>query len=62
MLAHEALEEWVQMQDDPEGKEDLSKERSPGLVYTVEGIRESSHDTDQVDDENCDNGSEPFST
>lgn len=47
------LQERVEMEDDPDGEEELPKEWPPGLVATVYGIRHTCHDPHKVHNENC---------
>jgi len=49
--AHETLQEWVQVNDHPEGEEELAKERPPWLVTAVDSVGGTSNNTDQVDDQ-----------
>lgn len=39
------------MNNHPKGKEELAKQRSPGLIATVNGVRYSSDDSDKVYDQ-----------
>ena len=48
---HQTLEEWVQVNNHPKRKEQLTKKRSPRLVSTVDGVRESRNNSHEVDDQ-----------
>jgi hypothetical protein len=49
--AHEPLEERVEVDDDPEGEEELAEERAPRLVSVVDGVGDAGDNADDVDDE-----------
>jgi hypothetical protein len=48
---HETLEERVQVNDHPEGEEELAEERAPRLVPAVDGVGDAGNNADQVDDQ-----------
>ena len=48
---HEPLEEGVEVDDDPEGEEELAEERAPGAVAVVDGVGDAGDDADHVDDD-----------
>jgi hypothetical protein len=48
---HEPLEERVEVDDDPEGEEELAEERAPGAVAVVDGVGHAGHDAHHVDDD-----------
>ena len=51
LSSHETLEERIEVENHPEGKEDLPEKWTPGFVALVEGVGEAGHDADEVDDE-----------
>lgn len=51
LATHETLEEGVEMNNHPEGKEHLAKEWSPWIVSFVKCIRKSSNNTHHIDDD-----------
>ena len=44
------------MDNHPESKEQLSEEGTPRLIAVVDGIGNASHNTDEVDDQQCGRG------
>lgn len=48
---HEPLEEGVEVDDDPEGEEELPEERAPRLGAVVDGVGDAGDDADDVEDE-----------
>ena len=53
LASHETFEERVEMDDHPECKEELTKEGTPWLVPTVDGIGDTCNNSNQVYDEKC---------
>lgn len=54
LATHETLEEWVEMKNHPEGKENLPKEWSPRLIPSIKCIRKPSNNTNHVNyDKGC---------
>lgn len=63
LATQQTLEEGIQVDNDPDGKEQLTKERAPRLVPGVDGIRNTGHYTHQVENEDGgrrDEESSPF--
>ena len=50
LAAHQSFQERVKMHYDPEGKEELSEERTPRLVASIQSIWNTRNNADQVDD------------
>ncbi|BAT11226.1 Os10g0467850 [Oryza sativa Japonica Group] len=48
---HEPLEEGVEVEDDPEGEEELPEQRAPRPVPVVHGVRHAGDDPHHVDDD-----------
>ncbi len=53
LSSHQTLEERIEMDNHPECKEQLSKERTPWLISAVDGIRDSSNHTHKIDNNQC---------